>query len=61
MARAAKIFRPNFVIIENVPGAKHDKNNVFLNTANELKDIGYNVSFETINLFDIGVPQKGND
>ncbi|EFR9212305.1 DNA cytosine methyltransferase, partial [Salmonella enterica] len=58
MARAAKIFRPNFVIIENVPGAKHDKNNVFLNTANELKDIGYNVSFETINLFDIGVPQK---
>lgn len=58
MARAAKIFQPNFIIIENVPGAKHDKNNVFNNTANELEMLGYKVSFETINLFDIGVPQK---
>lgn len=58
MARAAKIFQPNFIIIENVPGAKHDKNNVFSNTANELEMLGYKVSFETINLFDIGVPQK---
>ena len=25
MARAAKVFQPQFVMIENVPGAKHDK------------------------------------
>lgn len=58
MARAAKIFNPNFIIIENVPGAKHDRDNVFNKTANELEMLGYDVSFETINLFELGVPQK---
>lgn len=58
MARAAEVFKPNHVIIENVTGAIHDKNQVVQRTANFLSYLGYHFSYiGNINLVRIGVAQ----
>ncbi len=58
MARAAEVLKPNHVIIENVTGAIHDKNQVVQKTANFLSYLGYQFSYiGNINLVRIGVPQ----
>ncbi|MBB3015953.1 DNA cytosine methyltransferase [Cupriavidus alkaliphilus] len=58
MARAAAILKPKFVLIENVPGARHDKGGVFFETASALQALGYHVTFDVVDLRDIGVPQS---
>ena len=58
MARAAKIFKPAFIMIENVPGAKHDKGGAVAATVGALKSEGYYVSSAVIDLREIGVPQS---
>lgn len=58
MARAAKVFRPRFVFIENVLGAKHDKGSVVARTIDALKELGYSVDMGTVNLTEIGIPQR---
>lgn len=58
MARAAKIFKPRFVFIENVLGAKHDKGGVVEKTIKSLEALGYAIDVGSVDLIDIGVPQR---
>lgn len=58
MARAARVFQPSFVIIENVPGAKHDKGGTVSRTVAALANEGYHVTSEVIDMRHIGVPQS---
>lgn len=58
MARAAKVFQPTFVMIENVPGAKHDKGGAVASTISALIREGYHVTYEVVDMRDIGVPQS---
>jgi DNA (cytosine-5)-methyltransferase 1 len=58
MARLAEVLRPAVVIIENVPGAVKDKDGVVSQTELELNRLGYEVVRSTIDLSQVGVPQK---
>ena len=58
MARAAKVLNPRYVVIENVPGAKHDRGGVFAETIDALVRQGYKISYDTVDVRDIGVPQS---
>lgn len=58
MARAAKVLRPEVIFIENVLGARHDRNGVVNQTAEALRELGYFVDVGAIDLIDIGVAQK---
>lgn len=57
MARAARVFRPQYVIIENVQGLPHDKSGVLQSTTAELQKLGYSISQGLVDLSTIGVPQ----
>lgn len=58
MARAAKVLQPEIIFIENVLGARHDKNGVVTQTVESLREQGYFVDVQSIDLVDIGVAQK---
>lgn len=58
MARAAEVLEPDHVIIENVPGVKHDKNDVFGRTLRALSELGYRIDEGKIAADRIGVPQR---
>lgn len=58
MSRLAELFKPQIVIIENVPGVAHDKGGVVQLTTRCLLELGYFVSTQVIDLRQIGVPQK---
>ena len=58
MARAAKVLQPEVIFIENVLGARHDKNGVVTQTVESLREQGYFVDVQSIDLVDIGVAQK---
>lgn len=58
MARAAKVFRPDHVLIENVQGLPHDRSGVLDRTLSALKNEGYSVSHGLVDLVRLGVPQK---
>ncbi|QYN02365.1 DNA cytosine methyltransferase [Pseudomonas protegens] len=58
MARAAKVLRPKVIFIENVLGARHDKNGVVNQTVESLREQGYFVDVQSVDLIDIGVAQK---
>jgi DNA (cytosine-5)-methyltransferase 1 len=58
MARAAKIFKPRFVFIENVLGAKHDKGGVVDKTIKALETLGYAIDVGAVDLIEIGVAQR---
>ena len=57
MARAAEILEPDLVIIENVPGARHDKTESVHSTYEHLADLGYSVDGKVIEAVKFGVPQ----
>ena len=57
MVRAAEVFTPEHVLIENVPGAVNDRRAVVQRTADALTDLGYDVGIGVVNLSEIGVPQ----
>lgn len=57
MARAAELFRPRLVIIENVTGALHDKGQVVQYVQKDLTKLGYKVDIGIVDLVKIGVPQ----
>ncbi|OJU13275.1 MAG: hypothetical protein BGN88_06935 [Clostridiales bacterium 43-6] len=57
MARAAELFRPRLVIIENVTGALHDKGQVVQCVQKDLTKLGYKVDIGIVDLVKIGVPQ----
>jgi DNA (cytosine-5)-methyltransferase 1 len=58
MARFAEIVRPEHILIENVPGAVHDRSGVVQQTITILQRRGYHVSTGVMNAVDIGVAQK---
>ena len=58
MARLAQILDPEHVIIENVPGVRHDKGRIFDTTIAELQKLGYRVDAVTIYAEKVGVPQR---
>lgn len=58
MARAAEIFIPSAILIENVPTVTHDVRRSVHLCIDNLKDIGYDVGQQIIDLSNLGVPQK---
>lgn len=63
MVRAAKLFQPDVVLIENVPAVRHDTFNgvnVVEIARHELKALGYEVGEAVVSLVDLGVAQKRN-
>lgn len=58
MARAAEVFEPKAVIIENVRGVPHDRTGVLAYTSSYLEQLGYHLSDGLIDVSDFGVAQK---
>ncbi len=57
--RAALFIRPDWIVLENVPGLKKMGNGFFLKEIlNDLKQLGYTPSCKIVNAVDYGVPQK---
>lgn len=57
MLRAAEVFHPRCVIIENVMGAAHDKHHVVQTVQSNLECLGYKVELGSVYMPEIGVPQ----
>ena len=55
--RAAEVFTPKALIIENVPAVVLDKKGVVKDAINWLQGIGYSVSERVVSLLQFGVPQ----
>ncbi len=59
--RVAKEQKPDWVIVENVKGIVDTENGFFLETIiQELKTLGYTVTYSVLNSADYGVPQVRN-
>ena len=58
MARAARVLRPEVVIIENVPQVAHDHGQVVEITREALEALEYRVHALTFDLRKVGVPQR---
>lgn len=58
MARAAEVFEPEHILVENVIGARHDKNKAVQRTQAHLDRLGYMTSLGTVDMSVIGVPQS---
>jgi DNA (cytosine-5)-methyltransferase 1 len=57
MARAAEVFMPDVVVIENVPPVQWDSENVVELTVNALEKLEYRVDTRVLHLVKLGVPQ----
>ncbi len=58
MARAAEVFRPTHILIENVQGLPHDRTGVLERTLSSLKKCGYHTSHGLVDVSKLGVPQR---
>lgn len=58
VARAAEVLRPRHVIVENVPGVRHDRKSVVTRTAEAFRDLGYEVAGLLLDAADFGVAQR---
>jgi DNA (cytosine-5)-methyltransferase 1 len=58
VARFAEVFEPPHLIVENVPGVVHDKNNVVGETWRILRALGYHVEGRVLVASDLGVAQR---
>lgn len=58
MARFAELVRPTHIIIENVRGILHDRDDVYSRTRKALMDFGYHVDAALLNVADFGVAQR---
>lgn len=57
--RSVSIVRPDWLVIENVPGLKNMDKGFFLEEiCNNLKNLGYTPNFKILNAANFGVPQK---
>lgn len=56
--RAAEVFAPRHVLIENVPGVVHDRSRVVERAISHLVRLGYFVDSGVIRAEEVGVPQK---
>jgi DNA (cytosine-5)-methyltransferase 1 len=57
VARAAEVFSPDHVVIENVPGVRHDKTRVMQRTMEALHRLGYTTDIADVLGSEIGVSQ----
>src|SRR5256886_2572288 len=57
VARYAKLVRPKWILVENVPAVRSDRSGVVQRTAEALEALGYWVAHGIIDLWAIGVPQ----
>jgi len=57
VARFAKLFRPNWLVIENVVSVLHDKGDVVHRTQVALEGLGYETADGIVDLWSIGVAQ----
>ena len=58
VARAAAVFEPKVLCVENVPAVRNDQGGVLETTKTELERLGYLVDDEFIDMHLIGVPQR---
>lgn len=61
MARAARVFSPGVIVVENVPAVLNDKYkgmNAVSVVRERLTALGYDVSDRVVSLYELGVPQK---
>lgn len=58
VARFAEVAEPKHIIVENVPTVIHGKDKALDNTIARLQQLGYKVDTKTVNLVDLGVPQR---
>lgn len=58
MSRAAEIFHPQYVLIENVPGVRHATSRVVQRTSSQLESLGYRLVSIVLNAADYGVSQE---
>lgn len=58
VARFAEVAQPTHIIVENVPTVIHGKDKALDNTIARLELLGYKVDTKTVNLADLGVPQR---
>jgi len=57
-ARAAEVLQATFVVIENVPGVRHDRGSVVEKATIALRSAGYQVADDVLDLVRFGVPQR---
>jgi DNA (cytosine-5)-methyltransferase 1 len=57
VARAAEVFNPTYVMIENVPGVIHDRGAVVDGTADHLRSLGYSVDGAVLSADRLGLAQ----
>jgi DNA (cytosine-5)-methyltransferase 1 len=58
MVRAAEVLRPRHVFIENVPGARRDREGVVQRAEQDLRRLGYSVSTTVLDAALFGVAQR---
>lgn len=58
MARFSEVIEPSHVVIENVPGVRHDRTGVFDLTIDALQRLGYSTDAFKVRAETIGVPQR---
>ena len=59
IARIARVKRPKYLLLENVPGLlSHDSGRTFATILTTLSELGYNVAWQVLNSANFGVPQS---
>ncbi len=58
VTRFAELCRPRSLVIENVPGARHDKDGVIEHAIDHLETLGYAVDSDLVRADEVGVAQK---
>ena len=59
IARIARVKRPKYLLLENVPGLlSHDSGRTFATILTTLSELGYTVAWQVLNSANFGVPQS---
>jgi DNA (cytosine-5)-methyltransferase 1 len=58
VARVARLIEPRAVIVENVRGVGRDRRKAVSRCADALKELGYTVKSQTLDLYALGAPQR---
>ncbi len=58
LVRFAQVLEPTHIIVENVPGIRHDKGSVVEGGRRVLESMGYKVTESVLTASDLGVPQR---
>ena len=59
IARIARVKRPKYLLLENVPGLlSHDSGRTFATILHALSELGYHVGWQVLNSANFGVPQS---